>query len=146
MVLSVTVVKLPKMEKSEIENHLPGTDALSHRIQGKRVHVYGSIPICVDRRNDLLPMRARIEKYRPDPSEYNFVVLRCELEVAKEPQERTHVINKIVAEGKQRLSPNFLAAHGFKKEAGWSAITPERPMVIVKLKDVAERTDLKSPE
>ena len=48
-------------------------------------------------------------------------------------------------EGKQSLTPNFLAAHGFKKEEGWSSLTPERPLVIIKLEDVAQEIGLKSP-
>jgi nitroimidazol reductase NimA-like FMN-containing flavoprotein (pyridoxamine 5'-phosphate oxidase superfamily) len=87
-----------------------------------------------------------IEKYRPDLSIYNFVVLRGELEVVRDPQERAKVINRIAEEGKRKLSINFLAAHGFKKEEGWTSFTPERPVVIVKLKEVAEQIGLKSPE
>ncbi len=87
-----------------------------------------------------------IEKYRPDLSEYNFVVLRGKLEVVRDPQERAKAIKRIAEEGKQRLSTNFLAAHGFKKEEGWSSFTSEKPVVIVKLKEVAEEIGLKSPE
>jgi len=87
-----------------------------------------------------------IEKYRPDLSEYNFVVLRGRIEVVRDPQERAKAIKKITEEGKQKLSTNFLAAHGFKKEEGWSVFTPESPVVIVKLKEVAEEIGLKSPE
>jgi len=87
-----------------------------------------------------------IEKYRPDLSEYNFVVLRGELEVVRDPHERAKVINKIAEEGKQKLSTNFLAAHGFEREEGWSSFTPERPGVVVKLKEVAEEIGLKSPK
>jgi nitroimidazol reductase NimA-like FMN-containing flavoprotein (pyridoxamine 5'-phosphate oxidase superfamily) len=86
-----------------------------------------------------------IEKYRPDLSEYSFVVFRGELEVVRDPHERAKVINRIAEEGKQKLSTNFLAAHGFKKEQGWSSFTPERPVVIVKFKEVAEEIGLKSP-
>jgi nitroimidazol reductase NimA-like FMN-containing flavoprotein (pyridoxamine 5'-phosphate oxidase superfamily) len=86
-----------------------------------------------------------IEKHRPDLSEYSFVVFRGELEVVRDPHERAKVINRIAEEGKQKLSTNFLAAHGFKKEQGWSSFTPERPVVIVKFKEVAEEIGLKSP-
>ncbi len=48
-------------------------------------------------------------------------------------------------EGKQRLSTNFLAAHGFKKEEDWSSFTPEKTLVIVKLDEIAEEIGLKSP-
>ncbi len=87
-----------------------------------------------------------IEKYTPDLSEYNFVVFRGELEVVRDPQERAEAIKRLAEEGKQKLSANFLAAHGFKKEEGWSSFTPERPMIIVKLKGLAEKVGLKSPQ
>jgi nitroimidazol reductase NimA-like FMN-containing flavoprotein (pyridoxamine 5'-phosphate oxidase superfamily) len=87
-----------------------------------------------------------IEKYRPDLSEYNFVVFRGELRLVGDPQERAEVINRIAEEGKQKLSTNFLAAHGFKKEEGWSSFTPDKPVVIVKLERVTEKIGLKSPE
>lgn len=87
-----------------------------------------------------------IEKYKPDLSEYNFVVLRGKLEIVTNSIERTKAVNRIAKEGKQKLSTNFLAAHGFKKEENWSAFTPEKPVVIVKLKEVAEYVGLKSPK
>ncbi len=87
-----------------------------------------------------------IEKYRPDLSEYNFVVFRGELDVVRNPQERAQAIKRLAEEGKHKLSTNFLAAHGFKKEEGWSSFTPERPAVIVKLKRVTEEIGLKSPK
>ena len=86
-----------------------------------------------------------IEKYKPDLSEYNFVVLRGTLKVVTDPQERAMVIRRMAEEGEQKLSPNFLAAHGFKKEEGWSSITPEKPLVIVKLENIAQEIGLKSP-
>ncbi len=86
-----------------------------------------------------------IEKYRPDLSEYNFVVLRGKLKVVRDPKERAKVIGRMAEEGKKRLSTNFLAAHGFKKEEGWASFTPEKPLVIVKLEEIVEETGLKSP-
>jgi len=46
---------------------------------------------------------------------------------------------------KEQLSENFLAAHGFDREIGWSAINPDNPIVIVKLKDIRDIVGLKSP-
>ncbi len=86
-----------------------------------------------------------IESYQKDLSEYNFVVLRGTLKVVKDSQERAEAIKKMAEEGKQKLSTNFLAAHGFKKEEGWSSFTPEKPLVIVKLEEIAEEIGLKSP-
>ena len=162
MVLSVTVVKLPKMEKSEIEKLLqeqmlcriafkgdkyPYMAPFQYVLMGGSLYFhftdYGKKMKLLERDKRVC---VEIEKYRPDLSEYNFVVLRGELEVVRDPQERAKVINRIAEEGKQKLSTNFLVAHGFKKEEGWSSFTPERPVVIVKLKEVAEEIGLKSPE
>ena len=86
-----------------------------------------------------------IEKYKPNLSSYNFVIFRGELEVVRDLNERTKVINQIAREGKQKLSKNFLAAHGFRKEEGWEALTPKNHLVIVKLKEIIEEIGLKSP-
>ncbi len=162
MVLSLTVVKLPKMEKSEIEKLLQEQmlcriafkgDEYPYMAPFQYVLMDGSLYFHFTdygKKMRLLEKDKRvcveIEKYRPDLSEYNFVVFRGELEVVRDPQERAKVINRIAEEGKQKLSTNFLSAHGFKKEEGWSSFTPERPVVIVKLKKVAEEIGLKSPE
>jgi len=162
MVLSLTVVKLPKMKKSEIENLL--REQLLCRIGFKGDKYPYMAPfqyVLVDgflyfhftdygKKMRLLEKDKRvcveIEKYRPDLSEYNFVVLRGELEAVNDPRERARAINRMAEEGKEKLSTNFLAAHGFNKEEGWSSFTPERPAVIVKLKDVTEKIGLKSPK
>ena len=86
-----------------------------------------------------------IERYKPDLSEYSFVVFRGTLKVVTDPQERAKAIERMAEEGKQKLSPNFLAAHGFKKEEGWSSLTPRKPLVIVKLENIAQEIGLKSP-
>jgi nitroimidazol reductase NimA-like FMN-containing flavoprotein (pyridoxamine 5'-phosphate oxidase superfamily) len=86
-----------------------------------------------------------IEHYASDLSEYNFVVFRGELEVVKNPDERAKAINGMAEKGKRKFSTNFLAAHGFEKEDGWSSFTPEKPLVIVKLEKITEEIGLKSP-
>ena len=86
-----------------------------------------------------------IERYRTDLSEYSFVVLRGKLKVVTDPEERAKVIKRMAEDGKQKLSKNFLAAHGFKKEEGWSSFTPEKPIVVVKIEEKAEEIGLKSP-
>ena len=78
--------------------------------------------MAVSKENRLLERDERvcvqIERYRADLSEYSFVVLRGTLKVVTDPQERAKVIKRLAEEGKQKLSKNFLAAHGFKKEEG----------------------------
>ena len=86
-----------------------------------------------------------IEEYREDLSEYSFIVLRGTLKVVTDSQERAKAIQKLAEEGKQKLSPNFLPAHGFKKEDGWSSLSPEKPLVIIKLENIAQEIGLKSP-
>ena len=162
MVFSLTVVKLPKMEKLEIEKFLREQMLCRIAFKGNDYPYMAPFQYIVTngslyfhftdygKKMRLLEKDKRvcveIEKYRPDLSEYNFVVLRGKLEVVKDPQERAKVIKKIAEEGKQKLSTNFLAAHGFKKEEGWSSFTPEKPVVIVRLKEVTEEIGLKSPE
>jgi nitroimidazol reductase NimA-like FMN-containing flavoprotein (pyridoxamine 5'-phosphate oxidase superfamily) len=86
-----------------------------------------------------------IESYKPDLSEYNFIVLKGTLKIVTNPKERAKVVKRIAADGKEKLSTNFLAAHGFEKREGWSSLKPEKPLVIVKLESVSEVTGLKSP-
>ena len=158
----MTVVKLPKMEKLEIEKLLREQMVCRIAFKGNEYPYMAPFQyVAMDgflyfhftdygKKMRLLEKDKRvcveIEKYRPDLSEYNFVVLRGKLEVVKDPQERAKVIKKMAEEGKHKLSTNFLAAHGFKKEEGWSSFTPEKPVVIVRLKEVTEEIGLKSPE
>ncbi|NLE05124.1 MAG: hypothetical protein GX638_10045 [Crenarchaeota archaeon] len=42
------------------------------------------------------------------------------------------------------LSTNFLYAHGIPKEAGWSALTKDNQLVVIKLVKVSKIMGLKS--
>ena len=87
-----------------------------------------------------------IEKYTPDLSEYRFVVLTGNLRLITEPNERIKAIEKMVEIAKRkRLSKNFLVAHGFPKEKGWDFLTPEKPLLIVRLENITGEIGLKSP-
>ncbi len=162
MVFNLTIVRLPKMEKSEIEKLLGEQMLCRIAFKGNEYPYMAPFQYVVmngflyfhftdyGRKMRLLEKDKRvcveIEKYRPDLSEYNFVVLRGILEVVKDPQERARVIQKMVEDGRQKLSRNFLAAHGFDKEEGWSSFTPEKPVIIVRLKETMRKMGLKSPE
>lgn len=157
----LTIVKLPRMEKTEMEQLL--REQLLCRIAFKGdehpyvapfqyVYMNGTLYFHFTdygKKMKLLERDKRvcveIEKYHPDMREFNFIVFRGSLEIVTDAQERSNAINRIAEEGKRRLSRNFLAAHGLRKEEGWSAFTPERPLVIVKLSEIAEETGLKSP-
>jgi nitroimidazol reductase NimA-like FMN-containing flavoprotein (pyridoxamine 5'-phosphate oxidase superfamily) len=86
-----------------------------------------------------------IEEYTPDLSEYRFVSLRGTLRVVTDPQEHAAVARRMAAEGRQNLSPNFLAAHGFEDKDGWSAFTAEPNLILLKLDNVTQVVGLKAP-
>ena len=87
-----------------------------------------------------------IEEYKEDLSEYSFIVLRGTLKVVNDQQERVKAIKKLSEEGETKLSPNFLPAHGFKKEDGWSSLTStDLSLVVIKLENIAQEIGLKSP-
>ncbi|HER54493.1 MAG TPA: pyridoxamine 5'-phosphate oxidase family protein [Candidatus Bathyarchaeota archaeon] len=87
-----------------------------------------------------------IEEYREDLSEYSFVVFHGTLKVVSDPTERANAINQLRTEGEQKLSPNFLPAHGFTKEDGWESLTAEnKSLVAVKLENITQEIGLKSP-
>ncbi len=157
----MSIVKLPKMDRGEIEELI--REQMLCRIAFKGVkHPYvapfqyvfmnGSLYFHFTdygKKKRLLERDKRvcveIESYRPDLSEYRFVVLRGTLKVVTNPHERAEAIKRIADEGEKKLSTNFLAAHGIETKKGWSSITPEKPLVIVKLEDVVEEVGLKSP-
>jgi len=155
------IVRLPKMEKREIEKLIREQMLCRIAFKGDKypymapfqyVYMNGSLYFHFTdygKKMRLLEKDNRvcveIEKYRADLSQYSFVVLRGALKIVTGPQERAKVIKRLAVEGKQKLSTNFLAAHGFKKEEDWSSFTPEKPLVIVKLEDIAEEIGLKSP-
>ena len=157
----MTIVKLPKMEKHEIEQLI--REQMLCRIAFKGAEYpymapfqyvfmngslyfhftdYGRKMKLIERDNRVC---VEIEKFRPDMSKYNFVVLKGKVKTVTDPLERTKVIKRMAEEGKQKVSPNFLVAHGFKKEEGWSSFSPEKPLVILKLEEIAEEIGLKSP-
>ena len=161
MVCRLTIVRLPKMEKHEIEKLIREQMLCRIAFKGDKypymapfqyVFMNGSLYFHFTdygRKMRLLERDRRvcveIESYLKDLSEYSFVVLRGTLKIVKGPQERARVIKTMAEEGKQRLSTNFLAAHGFRKEEDWSSFTPEKSQVIVKLDEIAEEIGLKSP-
>ena len=155
------VVKLPRMREDEIEalireqyicriafrgKMIPYLIPFQYALMNERMYFhftsYGrkiglltsSEPVCVE-----------IERFAPDMSEYQFVVITGSLEVVKDQTERTEAIRAIKETGTRNLSANFVAVHGFKKEDGWSSITADKPMIIVKLTKVVDRIGLKSP-
>jgi len=159
--MDVVVVRLPKMEKRETDRLIREQIICRIVFRGNRypymapfqyAFINGALYFHFTdygKKMRLLEKDKRvcveIETYLPDLSEYSFVVLRGTLRVVTDPKERAGAIERLAEQGKQRLSENFLAAHGFKKEEGWSSFTPEKPIVILKLEEIAEEIALKSP-
>ncbi|MBD3173463.1 pyridoxamine 5'-phosphate oxidase family protein [Candidatus Bathyarchaeota archaeon] len=87
----------------------------------------------------------QIESYAPDLSSYNFVSLRGSLEKVEAEKEKKRAVDKFYETGKEGISINFLAAHGFDPSEGWDAFKRE-DLVIMKLVDIVERVGLKGPD
>jgi nitroimidazol reductase NimA-like FMN-containing flavoprotein (pyridoxamine 5'-phosphate oxidase superfamily) len=154
------VIKLPKMDEQEITKILH--DQIISRIAFKGAKYPYIAPFQYVYMNEVLYFHftdygrkmkllkrdnrvcVEIEKFQPNLSEYFFVSIRGRLKIVEDPQERKEVIKRMATDGKQKLSPNFLLAHGLKKEKGWSSLTPEKPIVIVKL-EPTEKIGIKSP-
>lgn len=87
-----------------------------------------------------------IEEYKEDLSEYRFIVLRGNLRVVTDKQERSRALEQLSEEGETKLSLNFLPAHGFNEEDGWSSLTSNKMnLVIIKLENITQEIGLKSP-
>ncbi len=155
------IVKLPRMENLEIKNLIreqmlcriafkgdeyPYMAPFQYVFMNRSLYFhftnYGKKMRLLERDKNVC---VEIEKYKKDLSEYRFVVLRGRLKIVTDSLERTKVIKRMAEQGKQKLSTNFLAAHGFKKEEGWSSFTPEKPLVVVKFAEVTEEIGIKSP-
>jgi len=91
------------------------------------------------------PVCVEIERYTPNLSEYQFVVLTGKLKLVKDSEERKTAIKKMAEVSKQKLSRNFLVAHGFSQSSDWDAFNADKPILIIKLDEVIEKAGLKSP-
>jgi len=87
-----------------------------------------------------------IEQFNSDLSRYMFVTLKGRLSIVTNLSERAEVIEKMRLFGKERLSRNFLAAHGLRADENWDSLTKAQSVVIVKLHPMVAESGLKSPE
>jgi nitroimidazol reductase NimA-like FMN-containing flavoprotein (pyridoxamine 5'-phosphate oxidase superfamily) len=161
MVPQMTKVKMPKMKANEIEQLvkeqflcriafrgdlkpyiapfqyvvMDGALYFHFTDYGKKMSFFKQeTPVCVE-----------IERYTSNLSEYQFVVLSGKLRLVEDSEERKMAIEKMAEEGKQKLSPNFLVAHGFSQGSDWDAFSDDKPILIIKLDEVSEKIGLKSP-
>ncbi len=158
---TLLVLRLPKMTKQGIEKLIKEQRICRIAFKGEKhpyiapfqyVTINGSLYFHFTnygRKMKLLQEDERvcveIESYRADLSEYRFVVLSGTLKVVTDTKERAKAIKKMAQDGKQNLSENFLVAHGFNKDQGWASLTPDKPLVIVKLEKTEKAIGLKSP-
>lgn len=91
------------------------------------------------------PVCVEIEKYSPNLSEYAFVTLTGTLKLVEDEAERRKAIQKMAETGNAKLSTNFLCAHGFESQRGWSSFNAEQPILILRLEKVTSIKGLKSP-
>ncbi len=155
------IVKIPKMGKSEIEELINAQTLCRIAFKGENhpymapfqyVKVDGTLYFHFTNYGKKMRLLERddqvcveIERYKPDLSEYSFVVMRGSLQTVDDPDERAKAIEEMGRVGSERLSENFLVAHGFNTEDGWSSFNPDKPLVMVKLKEVSEVIGLKFP-
>ncbi len=159
--LEIKEVKMPKMKENEIEELIRGQflcriafkdDLHPYIAPFQYAYVNGNIyfhftdygkkksffkqeaPVCVE-----------IEQYTSNLSEYGFVALTGKLRLVENLEERKMAIEKMAEVGKQKISKNFLLAHGFSMGSDWSDFTLDKPILIIKLDEVIERIGLKSP-
>jgi uncharacterized protein len=161
MVSELTKVKMPKMKENEIEQLVSeqflcriafrgdfqpyiapfqyvvigGIFYFHFTDYGKKMSFFKQeTPVCVE-----------IERYTTNLSEYQFVVVTGKLRLVEDREERKMAIEKMAEAGKQRLSPNFLVAHGFSQGSDWGDFSDEKSILIIKLDEVTEKIGLKSP-
>ena len=158
---NLKIVKLQKMEKHELEklireqilcriafndNDYPYIAPFQYAYINGFLYFhltdYGKKIALIEKDNRVC---IEIEKYLPDLSEYYFIVLRGKLKTVEDPYERDNAIKMMAKQGKEKLSRNFLAAHGFRKEVGWSSFTSKKPILIYKLDEIRHKAGLKSP-
>jgi nitroimidazol reductase NimA-like FMN-containing flavoprotein (pyridoxamine 5'-phosphate oxidase superfamily) len=159
--LTLTLVKLPKMNAAEIDQLVEEQSLCRIAFKGPEYPYIAPFQyVCMNntlyfhftdygRKMSLLEKDDRvcveIECYTKDLSRYQFVVLSGKLTVVTDSRERAKVARKMGEEGERKLSRNFLAAHGLKPEQGWPSLSQQKSFVIVKLGQVTERLGLKSP-
>jgi len=155
------IVKIPKMVKSEIEELINAQTLCRIAFKGENypymapfqyVKVDGTLYFHFTNYGKKMRLLERddrvcveIERYKPDLSEYCFVAMRGSLQTVNDPDERAKAIEEMARVGSERLSENFLIAHGFNIEDGWSSFTPDKSLMMVKLKEVSEVIGLKFP-
>ena len=160
--MPMSIIKLPRMERERVEELLKRQLLCRIAFKGEEYPYiapfqyayldgslyfhftqYGKKVALITKDNRVA---VEIEAYEPDLSQYSFVVFRGELQEVKDNKEKIRALARMAEVGAQRLSTNFLAAHGLKKSDGWHALSAEKSLAIMRLTNVTETIALSSPE
>lgn len=158
----MTMIKLPSMSRTEIDDLMTSQFLCRIAFRGKdSIHIAPFQYVYLNRNlyfhftdygnkmalfKEGFPVCVEIERYSPNLSEYAFVTLTGTLRQVAEGNERKKAIQKMAEIGSTKLSTNFLCAHGFERQKGWSAFNVEEPILILRLENVTSVKGLKSPE
>ena len=154
-------LKLPNMSREEIEDLLYGSDICriafldrGHPYIAPFQYIYQDDTLYFHftnygRKIKLLKENpnvcVEVERLDENLRSFRFISLKGKLSLVEDANERENVINKLRENGKQKLSPAFLTAHGINPREGWTYFTSEKPFLIVRLEDISEVVGLKSP-
>jgi nitroimidazol reductase NimA-like FMN-containing flavoprotein (pyridoxamine 5'-phosphate oxidase superfamily) len=157
----LVTLKLPHMSRKEIDDLIDEQFLCRIAFRGKNsIHIAPFQYVFMNKRlyfhftdygnkmvlfKEGFPVCVEIEKYSPDLSEYAFVTLTGTLKIVTEEKERREVIHKMAEIGSAKLSNNFLCAHGFESQNGWTAFNAKQPILILRLEKLTSIKGLKSP-
>jgi nitroimidazol reductase NimA-like FMN-containing flavoprotein (pyridoxamine 5'-phosphate oxidase superfamily) len=157
----LTLLKLPSMSRKEIDQLIDEQFLCRIAFRGENSPYiapfqYVSVNGClyfhftdygtkISLLKEGFPVCVEIEKYTPNLSDYAFVTLTGTLKLVNDEVERRNAIQRMAEAGSTKLSTNFLCAHGFISEGGWSSFNAEQPILILKLEKVTSVKGLKSP-
>jgi len=129
------IVKLPKMNKTEIEklieeenicriafieDEYPYISPFQYVYIDKHFYFhftdYGKKKKILQKNNKIC---ISIDKFAADLSEYSFISMQGHLTLVDDKEEQKKVLKRMVDKAKQQFSPSFLSAHGFDKDSGW---------------------------
>ncbi len=153
-------LKLPKMDKNEIERTLQTEnicriafidDKFPYISPFQYVYLndtlyfhftdYGKKKKILEKNKNVC---VSIEHLEQDLSAFYFISMQGKLALVEDEDEKLNVFKLIVNNARETFSQNFLTAHGFEKEKGWNILT-NKNQVLYKFIEMREPIGLKSP-
>ena len=143
----MSVFKLPKMKKEEIEKLV--REQIICRVayqedNGPTMSLFqyteldGSLFFHFTEYGEKLkmlekggPVAVEIDDFAEDLGEFRFALLKGRLKVVTDSEKKAKVIDKMALEGRNRLSTKFLAAHGLGEGSDWSSFKAKKDLTVV---------------